>query len=659
MADPNLPGPGAIDPILVEREACRDYARSSKLEWLETNGAGGFAMGTVAGSNTRRYHGLLVASLRPPVERHVLLSKVEEDVLLEGGAFALGAAQYPGVVTPAGFQLLESFRLDPFPTWTYGAGGARVEKRVFLVEGRQTAVLEYEADRACRLRVRPFLAFRDYHRLSHANSALDARVEENRRTISIRPYSGMPRLRLHHSGATFEPNSNWYYNTEYLVELDRGLDFREGLYSPGAFIFELRAGATAWLVATIEEGSFDDGAVRQLGRDRRNRAGKLPKNTLLARLSLAADQFRARRADGKPTIIAGYPWFTDWGRDAMISLAGLLIVRGLLGEARDVVRGFLGCLNQGVIPNRFPDGAEPPEYNTADATLWMFVAVRAWREAGGEARFVRDEFYPAGREIIECHQRGTHHHIGADPADGLLAAGFPGSQLTWMDAKIGDWVVTPRHGKPVEINALWYNALRIMEGWAREFGDAARARAYSGAVRQAKAGFAAFWNEERQCLYDVLAPEGPDPKLRPNQIFAVSLPFPLLKKERQRAVVRAVESRLLTPMGLRTLAPGEPGYQGRCQGSQLSRDGAYHQGTVWPWLLGPFVTAYLRAFGRSKKNVAYCRGLLAGLERNLRENCLGTIGEIFDADPPHRACGAPAQAWSVAEMLRALDELGR
>ncbi|MBI3696237.1 MAG: glycogen debranching enzyme family protein, partial [Acidobacteria bacterium] len=406
-------------PISVDSETCRDYSRSSKLEWLETNGTGAFAMGTVSGANTRRYHGLLVASLRPPVERFVLLSKLDEEVSIGERKFALGANQYPGTVHPSGFQYLAGFRLDPSPSWTWEVDGARIEKRVWLVGGKQTVIVEYRGDRACRLRVRPFLAFRDYHSLAHANDSLDGRVQQNEKAVEIQPYSGLPALTFHHSGAAFEVAGGWYYNTEYLEDLYRGLDFREDLYCPGVFTFEMTPGSPVRVVGTIDPEPWQNG---QAGR--------------LTPLETAADQFRVRRADGKPTIIAGYPWFTDWGRDTMICIPGLLVARGLVEEAREVIRGFLEHLNQGLIPNRFPDHGERPEYNTADATLWMFQAVHACEQAGADMSF----FYPAGKEILAWHERGTHHGIGVDPADGLLAAGEPGSQLTWMDAKVGDWV---------------------------------------------------------------------------------------------------------------------------------------------------------------------------------------------------------------------------
>ena len=645
-----------LEPIIVSGEACADFTRSARLEWLETNGAGAFAMGTVSGANTRRYHGLLVGGLRPLLNRHVWLAKVDEEVSFGGRVFALGANQYPGAVHPRGFQFLAEFRLDPFPIWTYQLDGARIEKKIFLVAGRQSVVVQYRCDRAVCLAVRPFLAFRQYHSLGRANSFFDSRITGTTQEFQIRPYGGLPPITFQHNGEEFRAGGGWYLNTEYLEELERGLDFREDLFCPGVIVFHLTPEAPAWIVASVEEReTCHSPLAAELECAEQRRRLAQPADPLAARLFSAAEQFLVPGEGGRPSVVAGYPWFTAWGRDTMISLPGLLVARGRLAESRDIIATFLGCLNQGLIPNRFPDQDRPPEYNTADATLWMFSAVHSYLEAGGEEGFLRDVFYPAGKQIIRWHQRGTHFKIGVDPADGLLSAGEAGTQLTWMDAQVGDWVVTPRHGKPVEINALWYNALRLMEQWAKRLGDLSAAWTYFRSANRVRESFSAsFWNPDRRCLYDVLTPAGPDPRLRPNQIFAVSLPFPLLPPDRQKAVVRAVEANLLTPVGLRTLAPGEEEYQPRYQGDVRQRDGAYHQGTVWPWLLGPFVTAYLNAFGRSKKNLSYCRTLCQGLKQELHRGCLGTVGELFDAEPPHRPGGAPAQAWSVAELLRVL-----
>jgi predicted glycogen debranching enzyme len=441
-----------------------------------------------------------------------------------------------------------------------------------------------------------------------------------------------------------------------LEELDRGLDFREDLYRMGTIHLRLVPDAPAWIVASFEDDrGFDGVTVERLERSERSRRRGATSDATIGRLTAAADQFIVTRADGKPTVIAGYPWFTDWGRDTMIALPGLLLARGLLNDARQVLRGFLHHVNQGLIPNRFPDRGEQPEYNTVDATLWMFQAVHAYLQAGADSNFLRDEFYPAAKSILLWHRRGTHHGIRVDESDGLLIAGGEGTQLTWMDAKVDGRVITPRHGKPVEVNALYYNALKLMEQWARSLNEMEDAAAYGRDAAVVQKSFeSAFWNEERRCLYDVLTPTGPDSRLRPNQIFAVSLPFPLLSPTRRVAVVRAVEAALLTPFGLRTLAPSDPGYAPRYRGGPAERDGAYHQGAVWPWLLGPYIRAYLRAFGSNPQNVTHCRGLLRALKEHLGDACLGTISEIFEAEPPHRPVGAPAQAWSVAELMQLL-----
>jgi glycogen debranching enzyme len=603
---------------LVGRDACRDFARSSKLEWLETNGTGAFAMGTVAGVNTRRYHALLVASLRPPVERHVLLSRVEEEVRIDGHWYALGACQYPGVVSPRGFDWLNEFRTTPCATWHYSPGGHTLEKQVYLVEGRQAAVVRYRCDRAATLRVRPFLAYRDYHSLGRSRPDV---------------FGALPPLSLEHDGR-FESDAYWYYNAEYLEEQERGLDFREDLYSPGVIALELKPERWTPICASIDGSVATDASPR-------------------------ADPFIVRRADGRPAILAGYPWFTEWGRDTMISMPGLLIGQHRLEEARGIFEGFLAHLSQGVIPNRFPDTGEKPEYNTADATLWMFQAMRAWLLAGGDRAFLRDRFFPAAKEIIGWHRDGTWFGIGVDPKDRLLRAGTPGTQLTWMDAKVGDCVVTPRHGKPVEINALWHGALCLTAEWAADLGDAA-AEQFRAEAQLVRDRFREkFWNPERACLYDVLGENGPVKKLRPNQIFAVSLPHGLLDKSQQRCVVRIVEQELLTTLGLRTLERADPDYKPRYQGSPSERDSAYHQGTVWPWLLGPFVDAYLTAFGESDATLAYCRGLVKGLEAEAAHGgCLGSIAEVYDGDEPRRPGGCPAQAWSVAELARIKLRLG-
>ena len=601
-------------PLSVSAAVCRDFEQSSQLEWLETNGTGAFAMGTVAGVNTRRYHALLTASLKPPVERKVLLSRVDDSVEIDGQSFDFGACQYPGTVAPHGYENLVSFTPHPCATWAFSMGAATVEKQVYLVPGRQAVVLRYRSDRAATVRVRPFFAYRDYHSLGHER--WDLRL-------------GLPEVEFRCDGS-FTPDAHWYKNIEYLEELDRGLDFREDLFTPGVWTLTLKPGEWTAICASID------------GSEACEPPGK------------KCDPFVVRRADGRPTIIAGYPWFTDWGRDTMVALPGLLITPGRLSEVREILECFLSHVNNGIIPNRFPDAGEAPEYNTVDATLWMFQAIRQWLAAGGDKSAFHDTFYGPLKEIITWHMRGTWYSIGVDPSDGLLCSGTPGTQLTWMDAKIGDWVVTPRHGKPVEINALWHGALCSMAEWAMEIGDADGVAFYGAAAKRARDSFRTkFWNPLRECLFDVLTPEGPVGKIRPNQIFAVSLGYDILEREQQQAVVRCVSTRLLTSVGLRTLDPADPEYQPHYEGGPVDRDGAYHQGTVWPWLMGPYIDAYLMAFGRTPETLEVCSDLVRGLERESEQRgCIGSVAEIYDGDEPRHPRGCPAQAWSVAELAR-------
>ncbi|HEY1334607.1 MAG TPA: amylo-alpha-1,6-glucosidase, partial [Myxococcaceae bacterium] len=458
----------------------------------------------------------------------------------------------------------------------------------------------------------------------------------------------------------------WHEHVEYLEELDRGLDFREDLLLPGSFELELVPGAPQLLAATVEAGvtlDLDALGSRFVPTPPRVRPPATSPSGDLAearvRLERAADAYPVRRSDGSATIIAGYPWFTDWGRDTMISLPGLLLARGRLDLAREVLEGFLAHLEDGLVPNRFPDATGPAEYNTADATLLMFQAVHAWEQAGGSPAFVRDVFYPAACAIVDAHLRGTRNGIHVDPADRLLVAGGAGSNLTWMDARVDGVPVTPRHGKPVEVNALWYNALRLSERWAQKLGDGSRAGAFASEADAVARSFdRTFWNATRRCCFDVVLPEGPDARLRPNQLFALALPFPLLDAPRRAMVLDTVEAALLTPVGLRTLAREDPGYRASYRGGPAERDAAYHQGLVWPWLVGPYVDALLGVRGDSVATRAHARAVIAPLVRTMDTGCLQQLSECFEPEPPFRSVGAPAQAWSVGEVLRILVRIG-
>ncbi len=645
-------------------DICGNFEAAASREWLETNGLGGFAASTIVGLNTRRYHGLLVAATHPPVGRMVLLSKLEETLVIGEQRFELSANQYPGVVHPQGHRFLKVFRLDPFPVFVYEIEGVELEKSVFMVQGENTTVVQYalrangRKQQGCRLEIRSLIAFRDYHSTTHANDSLNRNVETTAGLATVVPYQGVPALHFAHDGGEIAAGGDWYRNFEYAVERERGLDFQEDLYNPFTLTFDLARSGHATIIASTERRDATRASEyrkQEVARRKAVVASAPADDDLVRALMAAADQYIVARGDQK-TVIAGYPWFADWGRDTMISLPGLCLTTGRSDVARQVLLAFAKVVDRGMLPNRFPDAGEAPEYNTVDATLWFFEAARAYRAATGDDAFVRENLYPALADIIEWHLRGTRYGIRVEE-DGLLASGEAGVQLTWMDAKIGDWVVTPRHGRAVEIQALWYNALCVMEEFARDFGDAAARKRYAALAENAKASFnSKFWNGAAGCLYDVVAGDTRDASLRPNQIFAVSLPYSMLPPDRARSVVEVVQRELLTPYGLRSLAPGDPQYRPRYEGDPRSRDSAYHQGTVWPWLMGPFVTAYCKVNGNSQTARRQARKWLAPLEQHLSEAGLGQVAEVFDADPPHRPAGCFAQAWSVAEVLRALVE---
>ena len=652
--------------IQFTKETCGNLDAALRREWLETNGLGGFASSTIIGLNTRRYHGLLVAATRPPVGRVVLLSKMEETLFIDGQPFDLSANHYPGVVHPQGFRYLKQFRLDPFPVFTYEIDGVEIEKTVFMVYGENSTVVQYELKKnnhpespeKLRLELRPLIAFRDYHSTTHENGAINSAVEQNPGITSVTPYQGLPALHLGHNADELRKTGEWYRNFEYDAERERGLDFSEDLFNPMVLRFDLRLRRPASFIASTERRDVAlvaEYRKAEITRRQRASASSPVEDAFAQDLAAAADQYIVSRGDQK-TVIAGYHWFSDWGRDTMVALPGLTLLTGKHEVARSILRTFAKHVNQGMLPNRFPDAGETPEYNTVDATLWLFEAARAFLAYTGDLEFVRNELYPVFADIIAWHVRGTRYGIKVD-AGGLLASGEPGVQLTWMDAKVGDWVVTPRRGKPVEIQALWYNALCIMEDLAQKFGDEASQKRYRNMATVASWSFnRLFWNESTGCLYDVTNGAPPDPSIRPNQIFTVSLPHSMLSPERAKSVVEKVQEHLLTPYGLRSLAPTDPQYRGRYTGGPVERDGAYHQGTVWPWLMGAFITAYVKVNGGSDGAHRQAAEWLVPLKEHLADAGLGHISEIFDGDPPQRPCGCIAQAWSVAEILRAYVE---
>jgi predicted glycogen debranching enzyme len=652
--------------IQFKREVCGDLEVALRREWLETNGLGGFASSTIVGLNTRRYHGLLVAATKPPVGRVVMLSKLEETLFIEGQPFDLSANRYPGVVHPQGFRYLKQFRLDPFPIFTYEVEGIEIEKTVFMIYGENSTVVQYELKKNNHserpknlwLEIRPLIAFRDYHSTTHENGAINLTVEERSGLATVAPYQGLPSLHLAHSAVDLRKAGEWYLNFEFDAERERGLDFSEDLFNPFILRFDLRLHRQASMIASTEQrdvAKVVEYRQAEITRRRKARVSCISEDDFAQTLAAAADQYIVSRGDQK-TVIAGYHWFSDWGRDTMIALPGLTLPTGRHDVARSILRTFAKHVDQGMLPNRFPDAGETPEYNTVDATLWFFEAARSYLAYTNDLEFVRNELYPVFADIISWHVRGTRYGIKVDPS-GLLASGEQGVQLTWMDAKVGDWVVTPRRGKPVEIQALWYNAVCIMEELARKFGDEVSQKRYRNMATVASWSFnRLFWNEKAGCLFDVTNGAPPDPSIRPNQILAVSLPHSMLSTERAKSVVEKVQEHLLTPYGLRSLAPSDPQYRGRYTGGPAERDGAYHQGTVWPWLMGPFVTAYVKVNGGSEAARRQADDWLAPLKDHLADGGLGHMSEILDGDAPQRPCGCIAQAWSVAEVLRAYIE---
>ncbi len=632
-------------------------------EWLETNGIGGFASGTVAGANSRRYHAFLCAATRAPQERAVLVSKIEETVWVGEQSFELGVNFWPGQISPRGDRFLKGFALDPLPRWVYEipleSGVLILEKTVWMPHETNTSVAQYRILQgpACRISVRPFVTARDYHSNHHANADFNCEAISTTVEVKMQPYPHLPAIHFCHGGQ-FEAGGAWFHFFEWPIEEERSLDAHEDAWTPGNFSFELEPNNDAIFAASTQETSLQ--ALRATKNEeiaRRARIGGSSNwNDAENRLRRAADQPIVKREDGLFTVLAGYHWFTDWGRDTMIALPGLCLSTGRFDVAASVLKSFAASMSQGMIPNRFPEAGEAPDTNTVDATLWFFHAVMRFGEASGDWKAV-EELYPTLRESFEWHLAGTRFGIGADPEDGMLRAGDANSQLTWMDAKIGDVAFTPRFGKPVEIQALWHSALCDLIGLARCFDDENTAGIALEWTRKIQANFARkFWNESEGCLYDCIDGDFRDGAIRPNQIFAVSLAHRLLNSEQEKSVVEVVQRELLTPHGLRSLSPRDSRYRGTYIGDAWARDSAYHQGTVWAWPIGGFLSAYLKVNEHSDAAKNQVRMWLAPLIAHLDEAGFGSISEIFDGDAPHAPRGCIAQAWSVSEVLRVYQE---
>jgi predicted glycogen debranching enzyme len=656
--------------IAFDKDTCSDFETALSKEWLETNGLGGFSSSTLVGCNTRRYHGILVAATRPPHGRMMLVNGFEEWVVLNDTRYYLSCHQYPGVIHPRGHENLIGFRLDPWPIWTYRLGTVILEKSLTMIHGQNTVILTYKLRKetaGAELILRPLLTGRDFHALHKENNSLQTQADIHNGVCAISPYPGVPTVYFHHNAKEYAAGFNWFRQMEYACEAERGLDSHEDAWSPGEFRYAITGGEDTIMVVTTEgAGYFDSTFLLNAERKRRQAllSGWEATDDVTHHLVLAADQFivENRPTDNQAkqkSVIAGYPWFEDWGRDTLISLPGLLLVTHRYEEAAEILNTFASYTSEGIVPNRFPDATGEPEYNTVDASLWFIIAAFHYIRYTKNFDYVHEHLWDTMKSIIEHYQNGTRFHIRMD-LDGLIYAGQPSTPLTWMDAKVGDNAITLRSGKAVEIQALWYNALRIMDQLGSQMGEKEAAKKWMGLAEKVWASInQQFWYEEGGYLYDVVNGQDHDATLRANQILAVSLPFESVTPDRAARIVATIEEKLLTPFGLRTLDPRDPRYVTHYTGDPAARDTAYHNGTVWPWLIGPFLTAYQKVNGKSAKGQSHIRAHLALLLTHLWEAGLGTVSEIFDADMPHEPRGCIAQAWSVGEILRVLrEELG-
>jgi len=642
----------------------QDVDWALRREFLLTNGLGGYASSTLLGCNTRRYHGLLVAAAHPPLDRWLLLSHLDELLVLPTGNHYLNTTEYRDGFHPDGFRRLTDFSLDPLPAWRWRVGGVEITKRLCMVHGTDCVLVHYAAagdTRGARLVLSPFVAMRSFHRMGHRNSDLEVEQSDGalRAGVSV-PGRGEMTLSIRFSCGEVEAEPLWYDNVYHRRETERGLEDLEDLLRAGVATVDLERHSGVTLSAALEPAAeappFDEALEAECRRRRDLLATGRPYDQREQALVVAADQFVVQRPHGNErlvTILAGYPWFADWGRDTMVALPGLCLATGRIELARDVLRLWGGLANQGMLPNRFEDDNRRLSYNAVDSALWFIQACHATDRAAPDDAFLADHLWPTVRQILDAYHDGTRFSIRAD-GDGLLLAGEPDTQLTWMDAKRGGAVFTPRHGKAVEVNALWVSALCLAAEWADRLGvDPPRA---AGRRDQAREAFEpTFWNSEAACLYDCVTDGRPDAAIRPNQLFAVSLPHAPVTGERGRAVVAVCRRKLLTPVGLRTVAPDDPSYRGTCAGGWMDRDAAYHQGTVWPWLLGAYVDALMATAEIPSAVRDEARDVVNAALASLDDGALGTVGEIFDGDAPHTSRGCIAQAWSVAEILRVKD----
>jgi len=659
-------------PVIPE-SLCHDLPISLQHEWLETNGIGGYASSTLHNCNTRKYHGLLVAGLDHPAGRFTLLSKFEDTLLTGRSEFPLSCNRYPGVIHPDGHLNLSEFKLAEGPVFLYTAGDIRLRKRILMVQGENSVLVRYDLEqssRQIRLRLNPLLAFRRHHELKRKDSYVRFATTPVFRGFSIQPYEGLPRLFIQATLAPkFKSAPDWYRNFEYSLESERGYDFHEDCFSPGLLEFTLQPGGSVIICASLsEQRDLEETWENELSLRQANARtadavawhyADTPAETVLPALIRSGRHFPIRTPGaGRATIIAGYPWFDDWGRDILISLPGLTFHSGRTELGAEILKAVALHERNGLIPNCFAADPSQHAYNSVDASLLYFWAIQQFLEFTGDTTTVRTHLWPVLKRILVKFMEGTLFDTGMTP-EGLLHAGNSHTQLTWMDATSHGEPVTPRHGLAVDLNALWYNAICFTGQLARDFGEPAPFPV--GLEQRVRDAFVrVFWMESEGCLADTFADGILNRSIRPNQILAVSLPFSPLSVDQQKMVVEIVRRDLFTPFGLRTLSPRDPAYCGRYEGDQPTRDAQYHQGTVWPWLLGPYGEALLKVSDDPKGQAI----ALAGELQPLLNYCLTGPGlmnvpEIFDGDQPHRPNGCPAQAWSSAELIRLFTLFGR
>ena len=660
-----------------------DFSTAVQNEWLETNGLGGWSGSSVIGAHTRRYHGLLVAAIVPPTDRMVLLSKLDETIVTGDQRIELGVNLYAGyTIHPQGHQYLNKFSKEIFPQWEYEADGIVLNKTIAMIHGENTVVIIYEVKKATNpftLELLPLMAATGYHSLAHEGPQMHWDASFNNEIFHNKP-DGKTDVYIHVPGSSFQHIPRWFKNFEYSVEQYRGLDYSEDLFNHGVFSVKLKQGDSLGIIVSTDNpaGRNAHELFSQESRRRRLLFSNQPDDELTRQLVLAADQFIVKRnikssdsreipslggdsGEAGATVIAGYHWFTDWGRDTMISLPGLCLSTGRFDDAKKILAAFAASVDKGMLPNRFQDYGEDPEYNNVDGTLWYFIAVFKYLQATGDKEFVLNKILPVLKEIIDWHFKGTRYNIKVE-TDGLLFAGEHGQQLTWMDARIGDWVVTPRMGKAVEIQALWYNALKIFSELLKLNEQEHDAFVVNLSAEKAKNNFSRlFWFKEGNYLYDVIDENGnPDSSLRPNQLFAISLPFKLIDGGSAISVLKIVEEKLYALPGLKSLPNKDARYIPHYGGDSWHRDSSYHQGTAWSWLLGPYVDAiisepkFIGSDGLSGKEKAL--KVIDDFKYHLNEACIGSVSEIFDAEPPHHPRGCVAQAWGVAEVLRIIKD---